>query len=478
MAGLTEHRGLASVLPLEQIVASSGSQGGALVYWKLLQAPAHSVDQSQLKLYDAENGYPLKAALYEARLGLKSGEGKLSTSPPEKEPTVFTPGVSEKILTGLKEQAKVFKANDHIIYAEDFFDTATFAAIKAETQRLWRSEDIEANCNLDGTNRLGGYITDLLPHNSSLYHLIYGNDPFRHWVSAVNDEGPMWPSDFPIELREYGSQSKGMGCHPDLQMYKVPRKDLEFAFTVDNDSRCNVSFWDAAGKLHLVQTKPNSLMMVGLELSVNAATHCVSSTEGGTRSILKFIYVGDYRKSDEFWHYTSNECDDSNPNRQMLSDRRAQRQRVLGGRRWQAMGQEVSVPSEQDLEEGLKTVVLVHGLASCALREATEGSGFLCDYCKGSDSKERLLWVSISELAKRPHMMKRLGLSWELAVAKNGVKTMKTSCGYENVVVHPVPGLEGIRTLNPGTESTVTPVYLWHSLIEHLSEFNLLAPWR
>lgn len=145
------------------------------------------------------------------------------------------------------------------------------------------------------------------------------------------------------------------------------------------------------------------------------------------------------------------------------------------------MGQEVSVPSEQDLEEGLKTVVLVHGLASCALREATEGSGFLCDYCKGSDSKERLLWVSISELAKRPHMMKRLGLSWELAVAKNGVKTMKTSCGYENVVVHPVPGLEGIRTLNPGTESTVTPVYLWHSLIEHLSEFNLLAfnyDWR
>ena len=49
-----------------------------------------------------------------------------------------------------------------------------------------------------------------------------------------------------------------MGCHPDLQMYKdtretvaearvqqaylqVPRKDLEFAFTVDNDSRCNVT---------------------------------------------------------------------------------------------------------------------------------------------------------------------------------------------------------------------------------------------
>ena len=31
----------------------------------------------------------------------------------------------------------------------------------------------------------------------------------------------MWPSDFPIELREYGRESKGMGCHPDLQMYKA-----------------------------------------------------------------------------------------------------------------------------------------------------------------------------------------------------------------------------------------------------------------
>ena len=68
--------------------------------------------------------------------------------------------------------------------------------------------------------------------------------------------------------------------------------------------------WQAL-RLHLVQTKPNSIMMVGAGLSgaslvcqvsvedtdlqpclgVNAATHCVSSTDGGTRTILKFIYV-------------------------------------------------------------------------------------------------------------------------------------------------------------------------------------------
>ena len=65
----------------------------------------------------------------------------------------------------------------------------------------------EANCNLDGTNRLGGhasdgsartvrsngvqragpivgYITDLLPHNSSLYHLIYGHPADWNAVSV------------------------------------------------------------------------------------------------------------------------------------------------------------------------------------------------------------------------------------------------------------------------------------------------------
>ncbi|CAE7781396.1 SYT1 [Symbiodinium pilosum] len=266
---------------------------------------------------------PLEAALHSGRTILQKAEASPPTGTYKDADSSFSPGVSAATLTGLADQAKTFKANDHIIYAEDFFDDQTFAAIKEETERLWMSEDIEANCNLDGTNRLGGYVLDHVPRNSSLYRLIYGNDPFRQWVSAVNAEGPMWPSDFPIEVREYGRHSRGMGCHPDLQMYKVPRKDLEFAFTVDNDSRCNVSFWDAAGKLHLVQTKPNSIMMVG----VNAATHCVSSTDGGTRTILKFIYVGDYRKSNEFWSYTTNECDDSNPNRQMLSDRRTVRQR-------------------------------------------------------------------------------------------------------------------------------------------------------
>lgn len=148
-----------------------------------------------------------------------------------------------------------------------------------------------------------------------------------------------------------------------------------------------------------------------------------------------------------------------------------------------------------ELEEGVKTVVLIHGLASCALRGKTYGArGFLSDYCRQAcdcaheAADERLLYVSISQLAKRPHIVKSLALNWEPTIAKRegseeAQKTFKTVNGYENAEVYPVQGLDGIRTLNPGLESDVTPIYLWHNIIEHLSEaeVNLLAfnyDWR
>lgn len=231
------------------------------------------------------------------------------------------PWVSGSTLQDMEAQSDQYKANNFLIYKDNFFDADTFAAIKAEAERLWRSRDIEANCNLDGKNRLGGYIIDPSVRNTSFYNLIYGNEGFRRWVTAINDEGPMWASDFPIELREYGLESSGMGCHPDLQMYAVPKKDLEFAFTVDNDSNCKTSFWDASGKQHFVHTKANSMIMV----RVNSASHCVSPTEGGVRSMIKFIYVGDYRKSNDFWYYTGNDCGPGNSNRQDIEARRASR---------------------------------------------------------------------------------------------------------------------------------------------------------
>merc|ERR1711988_1422142 len=115
------------------------------------------------------------------------------------------------------------------------------------------------------------------------------------------------------------------GCHSDLLMYKFAPKDLEFAFTLDHDpnSNCITQFTDPSGKVHKERTTPNSLYM----LRPNGVVHCVSATSGGTRTILKWIFVGDYRKSDAFVHYKSNSCDDSQPNRKLLKERREAYQR-------------------------------------------------------------------------------------------------------------------------------------------------------
>merc|ERR1712046_256361 len=103
-------------------------------------------------------------------------------------------------------------------------------------------------------------------------------------------------------------------------MYAVAKKDLEFAFTVDNFSKCKVTYTDASNKKHKIHTEPNSMMMV----RVNAASHCVGSTHRGHRTILKFIYVGDYRKSQAFRIYKGNECGPENINNKLLTARREQ----------------------------------------------------------------------------------------------------------------------------------------------------------
>ncbi|CAD7952241.1 unnamed protein product [Amoebophrya sp. A120] len=215
------------------------------------------------------------------------------------------PGINPKHLKLLPEYKKQFVDNYDLVIAEDFFDEETFAKIEQESHRLWQASEMEPNCNLDGRDRLGGYVLDDLDYKNTFYQLIYRNPSLQYWVSYIYGKR-MWASDFPLELREYGDGSNGMRCHRDLALYADDSIDAEFAFTVASNSPSHVvSFTDRAGVEHKINPKPNTLLMV----RPNASLHCASGVDPGTsRQMMKWIFTGSYKKHENFEMYAKNNC--------------------------------------------------------------------------------------------------------------------------------------------------------------------------
>ena len=169
---------------------------------------------------------------------------------------------------------------------------------------------------------MGGYVhyttgLDILEQRSSLYSLIYGNEALRLWISAVTGVN-VFPADFPIELREYGENSRGMPCHADVQMYTDVTKDFEVVVTLSNYGKCEVYWYDRDNVRKSVWPAPNSITIVQPE----AAIHCVGDTQGGYREILKFIMVGNHMKHRNFFHYVENKCSEANPNKRRMDAKR------------------------------------------------------------------------------------------------------------------------------------------------------------
>lgn len=234
----------------------------------------------------------------------------------------ISPGTMQGVLhddvwRDLQKDKDLFIDNNYIIYKKNFLSPERYKHVQDEAKRLWQSPELEPNCNLDGADRIGGYVIDNSGHNSTLYQLFYASEEFRQWISQINGH-MMFPSDFPVELREYPSGSKGMNCHRDLLLYTNATLDMEFVYTIDNFGTCISTYDNKKGETTEVHTEANSLIMV----RPNAAMHCVKPATGGHRTILKFIYVGDYRKSSEFGYYTENECPKSNLNVRTVLERR------------------------------------------------------------------------------------------------------------------------------------------------------------
>jgi len=315
----TAELGLGVALPhsaaLDPAEALRGMRGGGPLSkesWRLLSGATALSRTAALALApDFEDTFGLKEvikrAAEEAAADVQLNSTVLTN--------VFLP---QTIWEGVQEDKAQFVDNHYIIYKDNFLTQEMYQLVQNEAERLWRSPELEPNCNLDGADRTGGYVLDVPMRGSSLYELFYGSEEFRRWVSRINGQ-QMFPSDFPLELREYPSGSTGMACHRDLLMYTNATLDLEFVYTIDNHGSCVSTYTNLRGETTEVHTKGNSLIMV----RPNAAMHCVKPSTGGHRTILKFIYVGDYRKSSGFGSYTTNTCPEDNPNVQAVLARRS-----------------------------------------------------------------------------------------------------------------------------------------------------------
>eukprot|EP00445_Apocalathium_hangoei_P037722 CAMPEP_0203945516 /NCGR_PEP_ID=MMETSP0359-20131031/81024_1 /ASSEMBLY_ACC=CAM_ASM_000338 /TAXON_ID=268821 /ORGANISM="Scrippsiella Hangoei, Strain SHTV-5" /LENGTH=450 /DNA_ID=CAMNT_0050876695 /DNA_START=1 /DNA_END=1350 /DNA_ORIENTATION=+ len=129
---------------------------------------------------------------------------------------------------------------------------------------------------------------------------------------------------------------------------------------------------------------------------------------------------------------------------------------------------------------GRKSVILVHGLASCALQTKVapstyRGCALPCSNAVGWD----LTWLSIEEVITGAQRFRNvLELRNVMGVRKDGTPVLSTG-NLEGVSVRPYPGLEGIARLNPG-ELIEVPV--WLPLIEAMAPVYRLTPgsydWR
>jgi hypothetical protein len=73
-------------------------------------------------------------------------------------PSSFLPGINLRHFVNLDKIRADWIKNERLVVIEDFFDKQTFAKIRDEVARLWKSDEVETNCNLDGRDRLGGYV--------------------------------------------------------------------------------------------------------------------------------------------------------------------------------------------------------------------------------------------------------------------------------------------------------------------------------
>lgn len=89
-------------------------------------------------------------------------------------------------------------------------------------------------------------------------------------------------TDYPMDVREYPGESRGMSWHPDVLCYDPIQ--IEFSVTLYNEDECTRFEWqDRDAGMWYRDTRPGDVIMVLAGTSYHRVTnHC-----GGLRTILK-----------------------------------------------------------------------------------------------------------------------------------------------------------------------------------------------
>ena len=109
--------------------------------------------------------------------------------------------------------------------------------------------------------------------NKNLVHIVE-----KQMKSRVNKE-----HNYPIELRQYNSESQGLKWHVDKSLFYKPY--YECVLTLENDTFSMFQYLDEKGNIQNIIPKSNTLVCV----TPNSIPHSVTPSLKGNRLILKFV---------------------------------------------------------------------------------------------------------------------------------------------------------------------------------------------
>jgi len=177
-------------------------------------------------------------------------------------------------------KASILEKAGSVLYRKSVFSPTELMTIRSEVERHSKILQEESSSSI-AQKRLGATLSsdcavlELLKHGS--LHAL---------VEKATGTSCVLSSNLPVEIRSYEREGAGMAWHVDDILYDPPQ--IEIVFTLQNDSDCQ-TMWKEVGtnKLHVVETEPNSAIL----LLAGGSSHCVTHLKRGKRMILKCAYV-------------------------------------------------------------------------------------------------------------------------------------------------------------------------------------------